>query len=309
MKKLLSLSMFVFLLALVVSAPSAQAKNDDRLLEVGVSGSSRIGGDDSSSSDDDSNGNSNSSSSSALEIEADIFTNETIVKVEMNDKKSVFSTSAKTREQIINEIIIKYPTLTKVQIEAILNLENENRASRADESSGERNDSSWGSRNDDNKKEDDRKNNNNDDNSFREKIKATFFGKIGSKDDSDEKNVTRKLSAESVFERFDGAVKHIEKFILRIETAMNKFQAEGKNTTEVKINLDNAKTDLAQAKDFHAKAKVEWELQGSTSKDLVKSYLQSAKEEIKSSFENLKKALVAMKDLRDNSDDDSSERN
>lgn len=286
MKKLLNLSIFVFLLALVVSVPSAYAKDNDRLLEIGVSGSSSSG-DDSSNSDNDS-----SSSSSALEIEADIFTNETIVKVEMNDKKSIFSTSAKTRTEIISEIMIKYPTLTTSEIEAVLNLETENRASRSNDTI-RATDRSFG----DNK-------------NFGDRIKGVFLKKENKEDSSERHDDSRrKFSAQDIFNRFDGAVKHIEKFILRIETAMNKFQAEGKSITEVKINLDNAKTDLSQAKEFHAKAKAEWELKGSVSKDLVKSYLESTKVEIKSSFENLKKALVALKDLRDNSDSDSSERN
>jgi hypothetical protein len=65
----------------------------------------------------------------------------------------------------------------------------------------------------------------------------------------------------------------------------------------------------SQAKEFHAKAKLEWEKRSDASRDLIKSYLDSTKQEIKSSFENLKKALVALKDLRDNSSDDNSGRN
>lgn len=292
MKKLLSLSIFVFLLALVLSAPSVYAKDGNSgrgSFNFGVSnddsdhkGREGDDSDDDSSSetDDSSDDNSNSSSvNSALEIEADIFTNETIVKVEINDKKSFFSTIANTREDIIKEIILKYPTLTSEEVEAVLNLETEDRNSRSKNS----------------------------EHPFSEKVKGFFFKK-DDKGDSDEKReeFRKKFSAQDVFNRFDGGIKHVEKFILRIETAMNKFQAEGKDITLVKSNLDNAKTDLAQAKDFWNKAKAEWEANNEVSRDILKGYLDSTKQELKSSFENLKKALVALKDLRDNSSDDNS---
>ncbi len=65
-----------------------------------------------------------------LEIEANIFTNETVVKVEINDKKTTFTTSAKTRAEIIAAVHAKYPTLTTAQIESELEIEVEDRASR-----------------------------------------------------------------------------------------------------------------------------------------------------------------------------------
>ena len=129
MKKILNLSILVFLFALILSAPSAYAKD----------GNSGKGSSNSGWSDDHLNDQSNddsSSSSGGLEIEANIFTNETIVKVEINDKKSLFSTSAKTRSEIISEIMIKYPTLTSAEIDAVLNLETENRNSRENDIKG-----------------------------------------------------------------------------------------------------------------------------------------------------------------------------
>ena len=82
------------------------------------------------SDDDDSSDDSNS----GLEIEADIFTNETVVKVEINDNKDTFITSAKTRAEITAEILVKYPTLTSVQVESALKIETEDRSSRPSDS-------------------------------------------------------------------------------------------------------------------------------------------------------------------------------
>lgn len=65
----------------------------------------------------------------SLEIEADVFANETVVKLELNDQKSSFTTSADTRAEIVGEIIAKYPSLTAQQVETALKLEIEDRDS------------------------------------------------------------------------------------------------------------------------------------------------------------------------------------
>jgi uncharacterized protein (DUF433 family) len=64
-----------------------------------------------------------------LEIEADIFTDITIVKVEIDDKKSLFSTEADTRDEVIAVIAEKFG-LTEAEVDAALELETEDRASR-----------------------------------------------------------------------------------------------------------------------------------------------------------------------------------
>ncbi len=90
--------------------------------------------DDSSSDDSDDNSSDDSDdSSSALEIEADVFTDTTIVKIEQNDEKTSFSTSATTRATIISAILARYPLLGTAAIDAALDLEIENRASRNDD--------------------------------------------------------------------------------------------------------------------------------------------------------------------------------
>lgn len=56
----------------------------------------------------------------SLEIEADIFTDTTVVKVEMNDTDTVFTTSASTRDGIIAAIKSKFSALSTEEIDAVL---------------------------------------------------------------------------------------------------------------------------------------------------------------------------------------------
>ncbi len=66
------------------------------------------------------------------EAEADIFTNETIVKIEVSDRQQVFATDADTRVEIVNEIADRYSFATAT-VDAVLVVEHEDRASRADD--------------------------------------------------------------------------------------------------------------------------------------------------------------------------------
>ena len=66
---------------------------------------------------------------SALEIEADIFSDITIVKVEQNNKKTSFTTDADTRDEVVDAILARYD-LAEADVEAALELEEEDRASR-----------------------------------------------------------------------------------------------------------------------------------------------------------------------------------
>jgi hypothetical protein len=66
------------------------------------------------------------------EVEVDVFTNETTVKIEANDKRYGFVTAQTDKDAIIEEIQEKY-SLTRQQIEAVLSFETEDRASRADD--------------------------------------------------------------------------------------------------------------------------------------------------------------------------------
>lgn len=69
----------------------------------------------------------------SLEIEADVYTDTTIIKVELrNGKKTVFETDADTRAEVIDVIAAKFD-LDEDEIDDVLDFEIENRASRANE--------------------------------------------------------------------------------------------------------------------------------------------------------------------------------
>lgn len=69
--------------------------------------------------------------SGELEVEADVFTDTTIVKVELaSGTKKVFDTEATTSADIVAEVADRYD-LDADDVEAVLDLETENRASRA----------------------------------------------------------------------------------------------------------------------------------------------------------------------------------
>ena len=82
-------------------------------------------------SDDDSNDDSDddsSSNTSGMEIEADVFLDTTIVKVEINDRKEFFVTNKKTRAEIVSAIAAKF-NLDSALVDSALSLETENRLS------------------------------------------------------------------------------------------------------------------------------------------------------------------------------------
>lgn len=254
--------------------------------ESGNSGSGSDSSSDSSDhdSDDDSDDedDSSSSTSGALEIEVDVFTDTTIVKVEMNDRKNSFKTTSTTREAIIADILAKYPSLTQVEVEAVLNLEIENRASRPQDVAGS------------------------------DRPVPNLFGKPIKTDDNsgfekreNKMSEKRKLPAMEVLNRFSGAVKHIEKFIVRIEVAIEKFKADGKDTTMAEGYFNSAKTDLIEAKAHLTEAQSAWEANADGAKDSIREHLNLMKMEIRSAYENLKLTIKELKMLRDKSDDDS----
>ena len=72
------------------------------------------------------------SASNVTEIEADVFTNETIVKIEAGDKKYGYLSAIKTKAELATEISTKY-SIEKSKVEILLDFEVENRASQADD--------------------------------------------------------------------------------------------------------------------------------------------------------------------------------
>jgi hypothetical protein len=314
MKKLFSLSIFVFLFMFAfLASTKAFAKDGDN----SGSGSSNSGssdvednddGDDSDDSDesedgddssDDSNDDGDDSdesedgeengddsddssddSNSALEIEADIFTDITVVKIEMNDRKSSFTTDSKTEAEIVADILAKYPNLVQADVEAALNIETEDRDSRPKDTAGEK-----------------------------RSIFSIFNLKKENKEDNsgpgNSEDRPRKLPAESVLNRFVGAVKHIEKFILRLDAAVLQFKTAGSDTAIAEGFLTSAKTDLSEAQTHWQNAKNAYDGGAVGAKEMIKEHLDLMKAEIRSSFENLKATIGALKDLRVGSDDDS----
>jgi len=104
-------------------------------------------------SDDDDDDSDNS----GFEAEADVFTDITVVKVEIQDEKTTFTTDANTRATIVAEIVSRYPTLVAADVDAALKLEIEDRVSRPDDSEKDKDDAddSSGSSDDDNDSDDD----------------------------------------------------------------------------------------------------------------------------------------------------------
>ena len=84
--------------------------------------------DDSDDSDDD-----DSDDVGLSELEATIYTNETVVKVELDGDKSLFTTSADTRGEIIDEVLERHNSLTEGEVDDALTVETEDRASRDDD--------------------------------------------------------------------------------------------------------------------------------------------------------------------------------
>lgn len=128
--------MFIFVFTAVAAPMSAQARHggdDDR-------SESRDRDDDDDDWDDDDDDDDRGRDrdddddedwdDERLEVEADVFTDTTIVEVELNDRKTVFSTSADTRDEVIDAVVARM-NLTRAEVDAVLDFEIEDRASRA----------------------------------------------------------------------------------------------------------------------------------------------------------------------------------
>jgi hypothetical protein len=153
-----------------------EIKSDDGKLKIEMKdGELRIKNtlfdDNSDDSDDDSNSTSSDDNRNGFDAEADVFTDKTVVKVEMNDTKTTFTTSSKIKDAVIADILAKFPSLSKAQVEAGLNFQIENQASESDDISnstssdnGSDDDSDNDSSNDDSSDDDSSDDDSNDDN-------------------------------------------------------------------------------------------------------------------------------------------------
>ncbi len=89
--------------------------------------------DDEDEDDNDDDSNDDDDSDESLEVEADVFTDMTIVKVELrNGKKTVFRTDADTKEEVVDVVADKF-NLTEEEVDDVLDFEVEDRASRPKE--------------------------------------------------------------------------------------------------------------------------------------------------------------------------------
>lgn len=84
--------------------------------------------DEGDNADDKGNSRGNDSEGST-EVEVNVFTNETIVKLELSDKKYIFVTDKTDKEDIIDEIVSRFD-VTRGEVELVLNFEIEDRESR-----------------------------------------------------------------------------------------------------------------------------------------------------------------------------------
>lgn len=88
---------------------------------------------DESEDDEDDDSCDTSDDSGLSELEADIFTNETVVKIELDGDKDVLvlDDSADTEEEIVDAVLDEYSSLTRSEVEDAIVVEEEDRASRA----------------------------------------------------------------------------------------------------------------------------------------------------------------------------------
>lgn len=81
---------------------------------------------------DDDSDDDKPSTAGLTEAEAEVFTNETVVKLEINNRKVGFLTQTKVRAALVDEIVAQYD-LEKATVETVLVVETEDRASRPED--------------------------------------------------------------------------------------------------------------------------------------------------------------------------------
>ena len=70
------------------------------------------------------------SSTGIFEIQIHVFTDTTVVKLELNDKKFYFESTATSQDGVLADVLTRFPSLTKVQVLAQLDFNVEQRPSR-----------------------------------------------------------------------------------------------------------------------------------------------------------------------------------
>src|SRR3989344_242103 len=127
----LAFLLFAFTLAMVTpdTVLAKRGGDDDGHYEYSDDHDDDDDDDDEDEDDDRDDDNSNDE----LEVEADVFTDITIVKVELsNGRKTVFTTTADTRAEVVDVVADRFD-LTEAEVEDALDFEIEDRASRTNE--------------------------------------------------------------------------------------------------------------------------------------------------------------------------------
>ena len=149
--------------------------------EVRVKTKSNDDGDDDSDDDRGETGDS-------FEVEADVFTDMTVIEIEIDDEKTTLTTDKTTREGVIDVILARFPELSRAEVDARLDFEVEDRASRSDdlrdEDSDDDDDDNSGSGSDDDE-DDDEDEDEDDDSDDDDDDDNSGSGKDDDKDDDD----------------------------------------------------------------------------------------------------------------------------
>lgn len=102
--------------------------------------------------------------------------------------------------------------------------------------------------------------------------------------------------------KFDVAVERLEKIIVRVESRIAKMKTENKPIGASETFVASAKVDIADAKTIHAQIKAFMDARANSTVELtdaektqLKDWMKKEKEELKSAFDNIVKAV---KELR-----------
>lgn len=102
--------------------------------------------------------------------------------------------------------------------------------------------------------------------------------------------------------KFDVAVERLEKIIVRVESRIAKMKTEGKSIGASETFIASAKVDIADAKTIHAQIKAFMDTRANSTVELtdaektqLKDWMKKEKEELKSAFDNIVKAVQELR--------------
>jgi len=104
--------------------------------------------------------------------------------------------------------------------------------------------------------------------------------------------------------KFDVAVERLEKIIVRVESRIAKMKTEGKSVGASETFIASAKVDIADAKTIHAQIKAFMDARANSTLELtdaektqLKDWMKKEKEELKSAFDNIVKAVKELRNV------------